>query len=87
MNNIALQLDMVLRGVGLGFFPCMMGDCEESLVRLTEPEASFDVWLLSHQDTRHAARMRAFRQYIIRHIPELSAKIAGEIVNEVNISE
>jgi len=76
-NNLLIQYDVTKRGGGMGYFPCYLGDSDPTLVRLSEPKPSLDVWMLSHRDLRAAARMRAFRDYIIRHLPEIRAKLEG----------
>ncbi|MCK0070780.1 LysR family transcriptional regulator [Kordiimonas laminariae] len=78
-NNVLLQQQAVKRGLGLGYFPCFLGDTEENLVRLSEPEGYYDMWLLSHKDLRGAARMRAFRQFVISKIPPIKAALEGAL--------
>jgi DNA-binding transcriptional LysR family regulator len=77
-NNLLIQHDITKRGAGIGYFPCYIGDSDPALVRLSQPKPTLDVWLLSHRDLRAAARMRAFRQFIIKHIPEIEAKLTGK---------
>jgi len=48
---------------------------------LGEPKPYYDVWLLSHRDMRAAARMRAFRQFIIDRIPAFRAILEGRPTN------
>jgi DNA-binding transcriptional LysR family regulator len=79
-NNILLQLDAVRRSVGIGYFPCYLGDSAKDLVRLNTPTPSLPVWLLSHRDLRAAARMRAFRQFIIRNAEHIKARLEGDLI-------
>lgn len=76
-NNILIQLEAAKEGSGIGYFPCFLGDNAPELIRLSDPVASRDVWILSHRDLRAAARMRAFRQYIMQHIPDIKAGLEG----------
>lgn len=76
-NNILIQYEATKQGAGIGYFPCFLGDHAPELVRLSDPIPSLEVWLLSHRDLRAAARMRAFRQFIIRHIPDIKARLEG----------
>ncbi|WP_262692907.1 LysR family transcriptional regulator [Kordiimonas aestuarii] len=78
-DSLDIQLAMIKQGGGIGFIPCLVGDCQPDLVRLSEPVATIDVWLLSHGDTRGAARMRAFRQYLLERAADIEAALAGRL--------
>lgn len=49
-------------GVGAAILPCFLGDRRPELVRIGAPIAELDVdlWVLTHADLRHSARVRAF---------------------------
>lgn len=79
-DNALIQHQAARQGVGIGFFPCILGDPDPDLIRLGAPIPSLDAWLLSHRDLRAAARMRVFRQFIIRQIPHISAALEGRMV-------
>jgi DNA-binding transcriptional LysR family regulator len=70
LYNVAIQLEATKLSMGLGMLPCFLGDCAESLVRVpgTEPAPLFELWVLSHEDLRATARMRAFRDFIAQAI-------------------
>jgi len=70
LYNVAIQLEATKQGMGLGMLPCFLGDCEETLVRVpgAEPAPLFELWVLSHEDLRATARMRAFRDFIAEAI-------------------
>ncbi len=59
-NRVALQLEAVRAGAGLGLVPCFAGDAEPALVRLSAPIAdlAIDYWLLYHPDLKTVARVR-----------------------------
>ena len=78
-NSVQIQLSMIRQGGGIGFLPCLLGDAEPGLVRLTAPVSSMDVWLLSHGDTRASARMRAFRQFVLDRSTDVEAALAGRL--------
>ncbi len=78
-DNVILQQDAVKRGIGLGYFPCFLGDGEENIVRLSEPNGYYQMWILSHRDLRGAARMRAFRQFLIAKIPQIKQSLEGVV--------
>jgi DNA-binding transcriptional LysR family regulator len=54
-------------GVGLGLtaLPCYLGDTSPDLVRVRGPIAAMEtaLWILTHEDLRHAARIRAFTDF------------------------
>lgn len=70
LYNVAIQLEATKQGMGLGMLPCFLGDCEEALVRVpgAAPGPLFELWVLSHEDLRATARMRAFRAFIAEAI-------------------
>ena len=78
-NNMLIQYQAARSGMGLGYFACLLGDSDPDMVRLSEPSRQIDVWLLSHRDLRAAARMRAFRQFIIERQPEIEATLSGKV--------
>lgn len=53
-------------GLGLTPLPCHVGDAEPRLQRMTEPtfEPGVSLWLLTHRDLRHTARIRAFLDFM-----------------------
>lgn len=77
-DNVLIQLAAVRQGAGLGYLPCVMGDRDPSLRRLSDPAGpSFDAWLLSHRDLRAAARMRVFRKFVTDRIDDISKALEG----------
>ncbi len=53
-------------GMGTALLPCFMGDPDKALVRVTEPipDAASALWILTHEDLRHTARVRAFMDFM-----------------------
>jgi DNA-binding transcriptional LysR family regulator len=53
-------------GLGLAALPCYMGDSDAGLRRVGAPMPEFDagLWLLTHPDLRHVARIRAFLDFM-----------------------
>lgn len=53
-------------GMGAALLPCFMGDPRTKLMRLGAPipEAASALWLLTHEDLRHTARIRAFMDFM-----------------------
>jgi DNA-binding transcriptional LysR family regulator len=64
-------------GLGLALLPCFMAD--GVLPRVTEPQVSFDVWVLVHPDLRRNPRLRIFRDAMVeaiqRHRPALEGRV------------
>ena len=65
-SRIALQLEAIRAGAGLGILPCFVGDTDPGLVRLTAPidELEADYWLLVHPDLRAVPRVRRVIDWI-----------------------
>jgi len=72
-ENIVYKLNTVLglaeaieAGLGIGHLPCFIGDARPALVRLAPPDADFaaELWLLTHPDLRHNARVRALMDFL-----------------------
>lgn len=68
-NRIAstmVQLAAAKSGMGLAMLPCYLGDTEPTLRRTLphRPVPDRDVWLLTHEDLRHTARVRRFLDFI-----------------------
>jgi DNA-binding transcriptional LysR family regulator len=62
IGSSMVQLEATKAGMGLGLLPCYMGDTEPALRRLPpgKPIPDRDIWLLTHEDLRHTARVRRF---------------------------
>ncbi|MBM3221329.1 MAG: LysR family transcriptional regulator [Candidatus Rokubacteria bacterium] len=65
-SRIALQLEAIPAGAGLGILPCFVGDVDPGLVRLTAPieELRGDYWLLVHPDLKGVPRVRRVTEWI-----------------------
>ncbi len=72
----ALQRTACARGLGLSQLPCFFA--EPTLVRVTEPEPAFDIWVLVHDDLRKSPRLKAFRDAMV---DALQARLAGAIAD------
>ena len=77
-NSLLGLLHACEAGMGAALLPCFMGDPRNKLVRLGEPvpEAASALWLLTHEDLRHTARIRAFMDFM-----------AGALMAEVDLLE
>ncbi len=70
VNTVLGLAEAVEAGLGIGYVPCFIADAFPALVRLEPPEPSYgnDLWLLTHPDLRHAARVRAFLDFMAAEI-------------------
>ncbi len=64
-DSYMLMMTAAQHGVGAIVMPCIIGDKEPGLVRLTEPSPPIrKVWILTHEDLRHSPRVRALMAHI-----------------------
>jgi len=70
---------MVSAGLGLAVLPCYLADTAPELERLTAPmpEIATPLWLLTHVDLRHTARIRAVLDFLASIIAADRARFAG----------
>ena len=66
INTVLGLAEAVEAGAGIGYVPCFIADARPSLARLAPPEPTFgsDLWLLTHPDLRHSARVRVFLDFL-----------------------
>jgi DNA-binding transcriptional LysR family regulator len=78
-NRVALQMEAIRAGAGLGILPCFAGDADPALVRLTAPidDLAADEWLLVHPDLKGVARVRLTIDWIRATFAEERAALAG----------
>lgn len=79
LNTVLGLREAVEAGLGIGPLPCWSADGRVDLVRLSgvEPELGAGLWLLTHPDLRHAARVRAFMDFMAEEIATLRPRIEG----------
>lgn len=67
-------------GMGLAVLPCYFGDTSPQLTRVTRliDALATDVWLLTHEDLRRTARVRAFLRHMANAMQTERALIEGE---------
>jgi len=66
-------------GMGYTFLPCYVGDADKRLVRVGEPiEArTIELWILTHPDLRHTARVKALMTYLVDELKKDADLFAG----------
>lgn len=67
-------------GMGACMLPCWMADPNPELVRLTGvlPGMGIDIWVLTHPDLRHTARVKAFNEHLASMMRPMQALLSGE---------
>ena len=80
-KSAAYKLDSMLgmqsavrHGAGIAVLPCYLADADEALLKLSAPIEALTtpLWLLTHPDLRHVARVRAFMQTIAEGVGQQS---------------
>jgi len=66
VNNLTAMVSAAKTCMGAALLPCFMGDQEKQLSRLQPPvaKAGSALWLLTHEDLRNTARVRAFMDFM-----------------------
>jgi DNA-binding transcriptional LysR family regulator len=78
-NNLTAMLAMGRAGVGIVAIPCVLGDAEDSMVRLLGPVPAMatSLWLCTHPGIRKVARIRALLDHLHASIARDGARLAG----------
>jgi DNA-binding transcriptional LysR family regulator len=85
-SEITLRADSLLglrqaaqAGLGLAALPCYLGDTSPGLVCVHRPIAAMQtaLWILTHQDLRHTARIRAFTEFAAEAFGRRRALLEG----------
>ena len=78
-NSINAAHAATRAGVGIAALPCAIADCDPGLTRTTSiPEDfSLDLWLLTHEDLRHTARIRIFMDFMAAALARDSDLLEG----------
>lgn len=65
-DSVACTVRLAKAGLGLAVLPCAIADRKPDLIRLAEVPDTFglDLWLLTHEDLRHTARIRAVLDFL-----------------------
>jgi DNA-binding transcriptional LysR family regulator len=61
-TSLVNQLMAVRAGVGIALLPCYLGDRDDGVRRMSGvlPDLASELWIVTHQDLKHTARIRAF---------------------------
>jgi len=68
-DSLLVQLETAKAGMGLALLPCFLADPIETLQRLhlipSSATSCGDLWILTHQDLRATARVKAFMDFML----------------------
>ena len=80
VNTYMGVLDACRAGMGLALLPCFLADDDPHLERLGAPNRDLDIglWLLTHEELRHTARVRAFMDFMGQTIERVRPALVGE---------
>lgn len=78
-TSVLTMAASVRHGLGFAVLPCFLGDTQPELLRVSEPieDVMSTLWLVTHTDLRKHARVRAFRDFAIKHLAPLIDTIEG----------
>jgi DNA-binding transcriptional LysR family regulator len=64
-DSLIAMREAAAAGLGLAVLPCYLGDTNGRLRRFGDrlPDLSTELWLLTHEDLRRTARVRAFMEF------------------------
>ncbi|MGY2047216.1 LysR family transcriptional regulator [Methylobacterium sp. JK268] len=79
VDTVAALVEAVEAGIGIAPLACVVGDRQPGLTRLSEPQPDLatGLWLLTHADLRHAARVRVFLDFVAEEIGRQRPLIEG----------
>ena len=80
-DSFPTLMEAARAGMGITPLPCFLGDPDPALRRIIPPPRELDaeLWLLSHPDLRHTARVRAFSEFLREAIEGERARLEGEM--------
>ena len=82
VDSIVGMAEAATAGIGLAALPCYLGDSMPRLERACPDPVLADkpaeLWVLTHEDLRRTARVRAFTQHLADELGHLRGKIIGD---------
>ncbi|KPK12032.1 MAG: hypothetical protein AMJ68_03590 [Acidithiobacillales bacterium SG8_45] len=83
-NATLAVINATAAGMGFTMMPCYMGDADHRLVRVDAPlEAlTIELWILTHPDLRHTARVKALIAYLYGALKKDSDLFEGKRVGK-----
>ena len=77
-------LNACAEGMGFTFLPCYLGDADKRVLRVGDALEShtIELWLLTHPDLRHTARVKALIAYLYDELKKEADLFEGKRVNK-----
>lgn len=88
LDNMAKSL-MAAEGMGMAMLPCFLGDQNPLLVRLRprDTRKGRDLWILTHEDIRETARVRALMDFSREQLKSKAALLSGHEPAGTNMTD
>jgi DNA-binding transcriptional LysR family regulator len=79
-DSLVAMREAVAAGLGLAVLPCYLGDIDARMRRFGKPlpDVSTELWLLTHEDLRQTARVRAFMDFVGPALAVLGPLLQGD---------
>lgn len=79
-DTVLAMAGLAARGYGATILPCFVGDAAGGLVRVGElqPELDIELWLVTHAELSHLARVRAFMDFAAEELARIRPRLEGE---------
>lgn len=79
VNSNRIAFEMAKKGMGMVLYPCAWGDLSSKLYRvpLELVETGPDLWVLTHIDVRSTARVRRFRDAVVKALESSLDNLEG----------
>ncbi|MGD8568178.1 MAG: LysR family transcriptional regulator [Gammaproteobacteria bacterium] len=73
-------LNAAAEGMGFTMMPCYLGDADNRLVRVTDvlEPLTLELWILTHPDLRHTARVKALMGYLFDELKKEADLFEGK---------
>lgn len=80
-NSVNVMFDLAKEGMGFAQLPCGLADPEPCLRRIPASyvDPGHGLWILSHVDLRTTARVRIFRDFMLKELQGLIPLIEGRL--------
>ncbi len=80
-DDLGLHIACVKAGLGIAALPCISGDREPDLVRVGDQTShpTMNLWLLTHNDLRHTARIRVVMDFVEEILRKKKRAFEGEL--------
>jgi DNA-binding transcriptional LysR family regulator len=78
-NATTTMLAAVSAGIGIGVLPCLVGDAESKLLRVSSEVRTRPIWLVLHEALRRSARVRAGIEFLEATFRRRESELVGNL--------